>query len=153
MHYSFPLQKVNDDLKSRTDEFINANYHGGILSHSLYGVRYINFSGAGDCLTTETRGIVLEILKKNLSLAPGTDDNEYFDLFRETGDGKPRTCKAKVSQAITAEHDVTALKFGYSFQLACPSEKVYGLETYTEQIPMGFFSGSPLPQALPFAIG
>jgi hypothetical protein len=64
------LQSAKDDLKSRTNEFINSNYHGGILSHSLYGVRYINFSGFGNCLNTEIRGKVLEVLKKNLSLIP-----------------------------------------------------------------------------------
>lgn len=44
---SYALQEKHDDLASRTEEYTNANYHGGILSHSLYGVRYLNFAGVG----------------------------------------------------------------------------------------------------------
>lgn len=149
---SYALQEKHDDLASRTEEYINANYHGGILSHSLYGVRYLNFAGVGIGRTKKERGEVLRWLQDILSLPHGLKDQEYFDLYWETDDGQPRTCKAKVSQALSCKHQLKDYKFDYTFQLACPSEKVYGLETKTKQIPRGFFGWVPLQQGLDFAM-
>lgn len=150
---SYALQEKHDDLASRTEEYTNANYHGGILSHSLYGVRYLNFAGVGIWRTKKERGEVLRRLQNILSLPHGLKDQEYFDLYWETDDGQPRTCKAKVSQALSCRHQLKSYKFDYTFQLACPSEKVYGLETKIKKIARAFFGGIPLAMDFPQQIG
>mgnify|MGYP001690260039 CR=1 FL=1 len=145
---SYPLQDKYDDMISRTEEFANANYHGGILSHSLYGIRYINFLGVGIGVSKEERAKVLRVLQEELSLPHGNGNQEYFDLFRETDDGGKRTCKAKISQALSTRHQLWNYKFDYTFQLACPSEKIYGLETRIKRMSRGFLGGVPLGSPL-----
>lgn len=153
MGYSFPLQEYSADLSTRTEERTNANFHGGTLSHSLYGVRYMNFSWIGIGKSKQERGIVLKLLMDQLTLRHGVKSDEYFDLSRETDDGQPRTCKAKITKPIETRHELTSYKFEYSFQLACPSEKIYAPTQQLQKISRGFFGGTPLAQSLPVAIG
>ena len=74
-----------------------------------------------------------------LTLRHGVKSDEYFDLSRETDDGQPRTCKAKITKPIETRHELASYKFEYSFQLACPSEKIYAPTQQLQKIPRGFF--------------
>lgn len=151
--YSFPLQEKSDSLASRTDEWTHSNYHWGQLSRSLYGVRYLNFAGVGIGKSKEERAKVLRLLQEKLSLTHGIGNLEYFDLYRETDDGQARTCKAKISQALETKHQLNSYKFDYTFQLACPSEKIYGIETKVATLARGFLWGAGLEMGLEDAIG
>lgn len=151
--YSYIIQSYTSDLATRTQDQLNANYHGGVLSNALYGIRFFNFMWVAIGRTKEHRGKVLEILQRNLSIEPWVNKNPYYDLSRFTDDNKKRTCKVMVSQSITKQHELEDYKFEYNFQLACPSEKIYGTVTKSEQIAKWFIGWVPLSTPLSTAIG
>ena len=66
--YSYPLQNVDYNIQERTQISLNESYHGGLISSTLYGVRYFDFEGVGLGMEKEQRGKVYQLLRTQLNI-------------------------------------------------------------------------------------
>lgn len=151
--YSYPLQDKEDDMSMKTEILENSNYHGGVASHTLAGLRYFNFAGVVIGMDKTKRWTVRELLQQEINIKPDVNANEYFDLFWDTDNDKPRTCKVKVSRPITkSSNELGSPLISYNFQLLCPSEKIYGTTWKNAQFSLGILWWFPIPYTLPHSI-
>lgn len=130
-NYCYPLQQVDYQLQPRTQTILNENYHWGLLSRTLYGVRYFNFEWIAIGLEKEQRGTVHHLLRSNLNIEANPQKNPYYTLSWLTDDERPVFCKAKVSESITFKNNLWDIRMPYDFQLASPNEKYYSTELKT----------------------
>lgn len=152
-NYSYPLQNVDYKLQERTQTFLNENYHGGLLSSTLFGVRYFDFEGIAIGLEKEQRGIVHQLLRTQLNIEANPQKNPYYNLFWLTDDNRPVFCKAKVTKAVDFKNALGDIRMPYDFQLASPSEKFYGVELKVLEKQLGSAGGTTLGTTLGTALG
>ena len=152
-NYSYPLQNVDYKLQERTQTFLNENYHGGLLSSTLFGVRYFDFEGIAIGLEKEQRGIVHQLLRTQLNIEANPQKNPYYNLFWLTDDNRPVFCKAKVTKAVDFKNALWDIRMPYDFQLASPSEKFYGVELKVLEKQLGSAGGTALSTPLWTALG
>lgn len=151
--YSYPLQNIDYNLQERTQVSLNENYHGGLLSATLYGVRYFDFEGVAIGLEKEQRGQVLHLLKSQLSIEANPQKNPYYSLFWKTDDDRAVFCKVKVSKSISFKNALGDIRMLYDFQLASPSEKYYGTELKRVDKILWSAGGTSLSTGLGVALG
>lgn len=151
--YSYPLQNVKYEIQERTQTFLNENYHGGLLSSTLFGVRYFDFEGVAIGLEKEQRGIVYHLLRTQLNIEANPQKNPYYHLFWMTDDDRAVFCKAKVTKAVSFQNDLNDVRMSYDFQLASPSEKYYGVDLKVVERQLGSAGGTALETWLSTALG
>lgn len=151
--YSYPLQDIEYQLANRTQTILNENYHWGLLSQTLYGVRYFNFEGIALWLDKQARGIVHHLLRTALTIEANPQKNPYYSLFWKTDDGRDVFCKAKVTESITFKNALGDLRMPYEFQLASPSEKYYGIQLHSVEKHLWSSGGTTLSTSLGVALG
>ena len=151
--YAYPLQKVDTELWEHTQTFLNENYHGGLLSKTLLGIRYFNFEGIAVGMEKELRGAVQKLLRKELQVEANPQNNPYYNLYWQMDDGTPVFCKAKVTKPISFTNNLADIQIPYKFQLASPSEKFYGVDLHTVKKVLGVVGGTPLATGLGVALG
>lgn len=142
--YCYPLQNISYNLQERTQISLNENYHGGLLSSTLYGVRYFDFEGVAVGMDKEHRGLVTHLLRSQINLEANPQKNPYYHLFWLSDDGRPVFCKAKVTKAIELKNALGDIRMPYTFQLASPSEKYYGIELKEVTKRLGSAGGTSL---------
>lgn len=151
--YSYPLQNVDYNIQERTQISLNESYHGGLISSTLFGVRYFDFEGIAIGLEKEQRGKVHQLLRTQLNIEANPQKNPYYHLFWMTDDNRPVFCKAKVTKAVDFKNALWDIRMPYDFQLASPSEKFYGVELKVVEKQLGSAGGTALGTTLGTALG
>lgn len=150
--YSYPLQNVDYNIQERTQISLNESYHGGLISSTLYGVRYFDFEGVGLGMEKEQRGKVYQLLRTQLNIEANPQKNAYHHLFWLTDDDRAVFCKVKVTKAVDFKNALWEIRMPYEFQLASPSEKYYGVELKTVEKQLWSAGGTSLSTGLGVAL-
>ena len=151
--YAYPLQKVDTELWEHTQTSLNENYHGGLLSKTLLGVRYFNFEGIAVGMEKELRGTVQNLLRKELQVEANPQNNPYYNLYWQMDDGTPVFCRVKVTKPVSFTNNLGDIQLPYKFQLASPSEKYYGVDLHVVKKQLGNAGGTTLATWLGVALG